>query len=255
MGASGRKVAMLTLTIDPLDPRFADLANRVKVRGGKVRARSTALLDDPRAHVIEQSTSYAAWAWNRFRTYFVREYGALPYFKGLELQKSGMAHLHVLIRVDDATAFLAVQHHIRSTDLAVRAGFGPVIDFQLARSGGDVARYVTKVDGSSGVRAELVKGSARPGQHAAAYVSKTPDALPKYARRSTWSLPNGRAPWAPDWADPTPIAGFDWRVAKCNAATAAAGLHPEDFRLDDPDLYRIKSGPMGPERGSAWLPA
>jgi len=247
MGASGQKVAMLTLTIDRTDPRYGDPKNRA----GKSRPRSSVMLANPRAAVVEESTRYASWAWNRFRTYLVREYGPLPYFRGLELQQSGVAHLHVLVRVKDATAFMALQHFIRTSGLVERAGFGPVVDFQLARSGGDVARYVTKADGGGGVRhvsTEVVKGAARPGHHASAYVTKLPDALPRYTRRTAWSLPNGQAPWAPGWVRPTPIAGFTWRVSNASESTIRTALELSDFHVADPGAYRVVAGTRPAER-------
>lgn len=247
MGASGQKVAMLTLTIDRSDARYlgstwvgGPVGGRFKRnRAGKDRPRSSVMLADPRAAVVEESTRYASWAWNRFRTYLYREHGAVPFFRGVELQKSGVAHLHVLLRVENAVEVMALIARIGGpTGLAVRAGFGPVADVQLARSGGDVARYVTKANGGIGSR---IVGSGRPGASAAAYVSKLPDVLPRYTRRTSWSLPNGRSPWAAGWVKPTPIAGFTWRVAKCSVATVLGALPPSDFHIVDPGSYRVQS--------------
>lgn len=248
-GACGSRVAMLTLTIDRTDPRYGDPRNRpVKRRkdGSEViRPRSSVMLGDPRAAVVETSTRYASWAWNRFRTYLVREHGPVPYFRGLELQQSGVAHLHVLIRLRDLPEFLALQRLINGpTGLAVRAGFGPVVDVQLARSSGDVARYVTKADGG-GAPLATTSRPGQPGQHAAAYVSKLPATLPRYTRRAAWSLKSGRAPWAPAWAEPTRIAGYTWRVAHASESTVRAALVASDFSVVDPATLRV---PLAPDR-------
>lgn len=240
MGASGAKVMLLTLTIDPSDPRLADPRNRA----GKSRPRSSALLSTPQADTIEASVRYASWAWNRMRANLSNRHGAVPYFRGLELQKSGIAHLHVLIRVRDAAEFMKLRALIRGPEsdrgrgLAVMAGFGKVVDAQLARSGGDVARYVTKMrDAGAG--------------DAAAYATKgIGAALPRYTRRAAWSLPNGRAPWAAGWRNATPIAGFDWRVARASVETVSEALALSDFHVVDPATYRIRPG-NHPGEGSA----
>jgi hypothetical protein len=234
MGASGARVAMVTLTIDPSDPRFMDPRNRA----GKVRPRSSALLGDARAAAIEDSTRYASWAWNRLTANMRYRRTLRPFFRGLELQRSGMAHLHVLIRVRDAADFLALRAELRgpesdrSAGLAVMAGFGLVVDAQLARSGGDVARYVTKMrDGGAG--------------DAAAYATKgVPAALPRYTRRAAWS----RA-WAPGWVKPTPVAGFTWRVAHASESTVRAALALSDYSIVEPASCRVPMAPGIPAGG------
>jgi hypothetical protein len=221
-GASGSRVAMLTLTIDRSDDRYADPANRA----GKPRPRAAGLLGNPRAVVVEESTRYASWAWNRFRTYLTREHGRVAYFRALELQESGVAHLHVVIRFRDLAEVMRLQALIGGSGrLAVRAGFGPVVHLTVARSGGDVARYVTKV--GRDVAAYVTKGTSRMSL-----------ALPRYTRRASWSL--GSAAWAPDWTPPTPIgAGFTWQLAAASAATVRTALVLSDFILEDPARYRV----------------
>jgi hypothetical protein len=249
MGATGR-VALLTLTIDPGDPRLADPSNRA----GKQRPPDPR---DPTSYIAGESVRYAAWAWNRFRTYLTREYGAVPFFKGLELQQSGMAHLHVIVRLRDSVEFMALRSLIRGPEddrdagLAVRAGFGIVVDMQLARAPGDVARYVTKAgsglvpggkrSGPEGVRPVTSSGDGR----AAAYVTKGLDgSLPRYTRRSSWST--GRSAWAPDWRRPEPIRGFTWRVAQASASVVSDALVRSEFVIADPALVRAARSAPGP---------
>jgi hypothetical protein len=58
----------------------------------------TLTLDPDRAGSPEHSVEYIRKAWNKFRTYLARKFGArVQFIAVLELQKSGMAHLHVLI--------------------------------------------------------------------------------------------------------------------------------------------------------------
>jgi hypothetical protein len=234
MGASSGKVAMVTLTIDPQDGRFHDPANRT----GRDRPRTSALVGNDQAYVIEQSLRYQSWAWNRLRTSLSRRgkvIGSMAYFRGVELHKSGMAHVHVLVRVESVTAFMLLRSALRGDEskrttvpvndrragLAIRAGFGRVVDVQLARNRGDVARYVTK--------------------DVAAYVTKgVTAAMPRYTRRSAYS----RA-WAPGWVKPTPIAGFDWRLASCSADVAQRALIRSDFVIGDPERFRVVSAPTG----------
>jgi hypothetical protein len=228
MGATGR-VMMLTLTIDRSDPRYADPANRE----GKARPLDPA---NPRAIVTSESVRYAAWAWHRFGVYMRREYGAVPYFRGLELTAAGVAHLHVLLRVRDAADFMALRALVRGPEnartrgLAVRAGFGLVVDAQLARSGGDVARYVTK-------------STTAPGSDAAAYATKgLGPGLPRYSRRASWSRAAASA-WAPGWIKPAPLRGFTWRVARASVGTVSDALARSDFALTDPVSLRAAGTP------------
>jgi len=53
---------------------------------------------DPRACSPEESIPYIRNCWNKFRTYLKRKYkGTISYITVVELQKSGYAHLHILI--------------------------------------------------------------------------------------------------------------------------------------------------------------
>lgn len=248
MGAAGGgRIAMVTLTIDPQDPRFADVANRPasdrrRRAEGRERPRTADLMADPRATVIEQSLRYSSWAWNRLRANMAnrRALRGFAYMRGVELQRSGMAHLHVLVRVPDMAAYLALRTALRGDEatrttvrpnqraagLAIMAGFGKVVDVQLARSRWDVARYVTKAEDAG---------------DAAAYATKGVGAvMPRYTKRSAHSIGSKRmAAWAPGWVRPTPIAGFTWRVAKADASLVAAALAASDFHVGDPARYRV----------------
>lgn len=241
MGASGHKVAMATFTIDPNDARWLDPANR----HGKVRVADPNV---PNSALTGESSRYAAWAWNRLRVNLTNRMGKRAYFRGLEVHKTGMVHLHVLVRVKDATDFLHLRTVLRGDEkrrtrsdathreagLAISSGFGKVTDVVLARSGGDVAKYVTKA--SSG---DVMAYEARERTVAAGYVSKgVMGPLPRYTRRSTWSTAEG-AEWAPGWVKPTPIAGFWWRVEPHGIKSAAAVVRSQGFSIGDPERFRV----------------
>jgi hypothetical protein len=270
MGAAvGGYVAMATLTIDPKDGRLADPACRPKrrrmtvVRGADgvplrvstvsratPRPRTAELLNDDRAGLIEHSLLYQQFAWNRLTANlrnrkFIKESGGLAYLRGVELQRSGMAHVHVLIRVASRADFMKLRAALRGDEakrsrlartdpehrdagLAIRAGFGKVVDVQLARSRMDVARYVTKMQDAGGA------------SDAAAYVTKGTSApMPRYTRRTSY----GRA-WAPGWVKPTPLAGFTWRLAAASIETVTTALRLSGVELIDPGSLRVHRSPL-----------
>lgn len=232
---------MILLTIDPKDERWLDSNNRA----GKPR-----MVDprDPLSAVKGESSRYASWAWNRLTSAYRRRYGrSLEFFRGNEAHRSGMVHLHVLVRVQSTEEFAwlravirgdervreSVAAHDRRAGLARMAGFGLVASVELARSAGDVARYVTKA--ASGDRMGF---EVREGQRAAAYVSKGVSlAMPRYTRRTSWSMK--RAAWAPDWRKPAPIAGFWWRLDSMPPVHAAAVARSQGFVIGDPERYRV----------------
>jgi hypothetical protein len=242
MGASGHKIAMATFTIRPTDARWLDPANR----RGKVRAADPHV---PNSALTGESARYASWAWNRLRLGLGRRMGARAYFRGLEVHKSGMVHLHVLVRVADATDFLHLRTVLRGDErersrvgtddrragLAINSGFGPVVDVTLARSGGDVAKYVTKA--ASG---DVMGFEARESSAVAGYASKgVAGPMPRYTRRSTWSV-SPAAAWAPGWVKPTPIGGFWWRVESRPSIEAAAIVRSQGFTIGDPERFRVR---------------
>jgi hypothetical protein len=275
MGARGEKVAFVTLTIDETDPRFLDARNRA----GKRRPAEPGL-----SELTVETARYASWAFNRFRTYLVREHGKVPYFAGRELTKRGVLHIHLVVRVRDAAEFLELRtrlrgdealrgkvrtgelsHRDRRAGLAIRAGFGLVVDAELARSADRVAWYVSKASGS--VRLERPGEAVTPGAprgdgsadltsdgtFAAAYTSKgIVDRMPRYTRRSSWSI-SQQAAWAPGWVRPTRIEGFTWRLAPASAAVVTRALELSGFTLTDPATCRaaMAAGSAGRKDGSA----
>jgi hypothetical protein len=61
-------------------------------------SRFLTLTLDPASCQSEDSTPYIRRCWNKFRTYLKRRYGtAVSFITVLELQKSGYAHLHILL--------------------------------------------------------------------------------------------------------------------------------------------------------------
>lgn len=283
MGAAERgKVAMVTLTIARRDPRFLDGRNR----SGKARPLVAEMLPERlggtlptdrlardvyavRASATVESLRYQSWAWNRLRANLTnrKRLGRLAYYRGVELHKDGVAHVHVLIRVQDAAAFLALRAALRGDEatrgtyalkdkrngLAILAGFGKVVDVQLARSKGDVARYVSKMeDAGQGDRlATETRGAIATDSRASAYATKgTSAAMPRYTRRTAYSRGSKRLdPWAGAWVKPTPIAGFVWRLAGCSEEVAQAALLRSDFVLDDPARYRVAASAGRPAEG------
>lgn len=233
---SGERFVLVTLTIDPKDPRYARTVGRVS-RGLGSRWGET-----------RGSIRFAAESWNRLRGTLVRgrkrggpafaPFGRIRYYRGLELQTNGRAHLHVLVRVGSVAEFWRLRTVLTGAE-AARAGFGERSAVELARSRGDVARYVTKaVD------------AVPEGVELGAYVTKGTEAggsaltvMPRYTRRFSWSI--GEAEWAP-WTPATPIAGFNWRIGQLSHARALDALAASDFVIVDPGRFRVRSS--GPER-------
>lgn len=174
------------------------------------------------------SVRQAAQSWHRLSIILGREFGRLHYYRGLELTKAGTAHLHVIVRVDSVSDFWRLRSLVRRN--VVRAGFGRVVQSDLARSSEAVVRYVTKADGGQSA-----------GSRVAAYVTKGIDGrFPRWTRRASWSRE-----WS-DWTPATPIAGFRWRVAQAARSFVVDGLVASDFVLVDPARYRIRAaGPPG----------
>jgi hypothetical protein len=180
-----------------------------------------------RAAATQASIRYMAECWNRLRTWLARYFGvrstSVQYFRGVELHRSGLAHLHLMIRVPSLTDwFMAYGEFQRA---AVQAGFGVKVDIQAVKSRVDAARYSAKA-----VASYTAKGEAM--------------SLPKYTRRGAVSRE-----WS-DWTRPTPLAGFSWSVASCGRATAERALVASGFALVDPASIRV--GVPATAGGQRW---
>lgn len=180
------------------------------------------------------SLTYSAAAWNRLRTYLRRETGleGVSFYTGKELHKSGMAHLHVLVRRPGTSPWLL--HYSRLWSLAESAGFGRV-DVQVAVSRDDVARYVSKSAGMvpAGVTYSPGGYDGQAGGIVAAYGSKSAEAMPKWTRRGSWSRD-----WC-EWTPATRIAGFEWRLGGASAEFIADGFAADGWRVVDPSRLRV----------------
>lgn len=96
----------------------------------------------------DHGSDLAAWnasagrRWNHLLTLLGREYGRVDFFRTVEIQKRGALHLHVIVSSDLALNVRVVQA------LALRVGFGCVVDLQrvrlLSRVGQYISKYVTK---------------------------------------------------------------------------------------------------------------
>lgn len=164
-----------------------------------------------------------------------RPAGEAAFFKGLELQRNGRAHVHFLLRVGDLEGVMASQQGLR--ELAIRAGFGGSrkwrdsrgrlrsgFEIERIRSRQDVAGYVSKVAGSgfAGVSGEVAKDSQ----------SRT---LPAGSRRASWSM--GRRAWAPGWVE-SRRTDLDWRFARAGAVTVTRALRASGIHVDPAMLVR-----------------
>jgi len=220
MGATGR-VVFFTLTIDPSDGRYVAALGAYEGKG------ETA-----------PSIRYGQWAWNRMTARCRARGWSFPYARGVELHASGRAHLHVIARVESVSEFFILRNMLRG-GWATRAGFGAVVDVQIARSGADVARYVGKAT-NAGAVAPVVRSASLVGARAAAYVTKGLDArMPKYTRRASFARG-----WAEGWVRPTPIAGFSWRVAPASVDVVRRGLMLSDFVMVEPERFRVPIAAM-----------
>jgi hypothetical protein len=182
------------------------------------------------ASAPRRSIRDASKAWNVLRGSLKRDLGTLPYFRGLELTQRGVAHLHVVVRVDSLDTFWRLRTIVRKA--AAGAGFGFVSQVDLAKRQGDVARYVTKAEGTGAASA------------AAGYATKGIDGrVPKWTRRASWSRD-----WS-EWTRPTPIAGFSWAVRPLDAAGLSDFFAASDMVVVDPGSLRVRALPAMPAGG------
>lgn len=172
-------------------------------------------LTSPASDTVEQSYDQLALRWKRLREHLRRDFPRLrfEYFKVIERQQRGHAHLHVLSRGGFIPqAWLATA--------AAKAGFGWVAD--IREVGRQVAKYVAKYLGKE--------------MGAAAQTLRYP-ALPRWHRRASWS----RA-WAPAfqtnwlrWMADQQLLDVSWQIANGTPARTAyrlASLGYEVLALD-----------------------
>lgn len=254
--------------------RYGEAADVIR-GGGRARGGRR---EDP-LRVRELSVRYIGRVWNEFVT-LARRYepehdcrecgrrvGGLPrvgrhrkgcgtralpfaemgFFKGLELQRNGRAHLHVLLRFESGAQLMAFQSAASLGgplhSLAVRLGAGGArpfrkrgvlhTGFEFERSKGtsrDVARYVAKVAGSGYASPRGAAGAtALPGEVAKVDQAKR---LPPRARRATWSM--GRRAWAPGWRRPLRDAGVTWSFSTMAPERLARHVALRGFELVAP---------------------
>lgn len=210
------RVAFVTLTLPgfPDRARYYAPAAIERHKGGRVvtgrRARAVLSLPD------------AAESWNRLRLMIRRAWPTAEFYKGTELHESGVAHLHVLVRLPGVAEVAALRwvlsQHEDGDGWAVRAGFGPVVDVQIVKSREEAGEYVSKA--TSG------------------YASKSADAMPKWTRRGSWSRG-----WC-EWVRPTPIAGFAWQLGHASADFTTEALRASGFAIVDPGRLRVPASPV-----------
>lgn len=123
-------------------PRKANRVRRaiLEVATQRQLSRFLTLTLNPRSCVATESVAYVKACWAKFRTYVKRRYRtSLSFIAVVELQKSGYAHLHVLI-----DRFIE-QHWIAEAWQAV--GGGQIVDIRhvdIHRIAPYMSKYLTK---------------------------------------------------------------------------------------------------------------
>lgn len=92
----------------------------------------------------------ASRRWNHLRTLLTRDHPDLVFLRAVEVQKRGALHLHIIVWTPKPLVLQRVQ------ELAMRSGFGCVLDFAPCAPGSRraayyVSKYVTKACDSRGV--------------------------------------------------------------------------------------------------------
>lgn len=168
----------------------------------------------------------------------------LAFFRGLELQRNGRAHIHAIVRLPDLETLFVLQAQLRA--VAIARGFGGArlwrdkhgrlrsgFEIERARSRRAIAGYVSKVAGSyfagGNLGAEVAKGSQQR-------------TLPRYSRRASWSL--GRRAWAPDWQRP-PVPALDWSLSRCSPETVMRALRASGVLIEEAAALVAYSAPTG----------
>ena len=172
------------------------------------------------AAVSRVTLAVASARWNVLRGGIKRLFGVAPYYRAAELHESGVAHLHVLLRVSSRTEWLLRQRAFYG--LVASAGFGRTSHSVVGPDARGVAEYVTKMT--------------------AAYVSKDAAGMPKWSRRGAWSRD-----WTDEWAPATPIAGFRFQLGRADLGLTREALVASGFVVIDPARYRVpRSGGVSP---------
>lgn len=112
----------------------------VKKATEKGLTRFLTLTLDHNSCSAEESVSYIRSCWHKFRTYLKRQHGgSVTFIAILEFQKSGHAHLHILVD--------RYIHHNWISDKWVAVGGGPVVDIRrvdVHRISNYLSKYMTK---------------------------------------------------------------------------------------------------------------
>lgn len=165
---------------------------------------------------VERSYDEQARRWKVFREQLRRDFAAMrfEYFKVIERQQRGHAHLHILFRGD-----FIPQRWLSAA--AAKAGFGPVVD--IRQVGKQAARYVSK--------------------YLAKEMGTTPEQqgyppLPRWHRRASWSsawAPAFQASWQ-QWLNQHELARFRWYIANARPTRTAYRLAQLDYELLEVDI-------------------
>ena len=95
---------------------------------------------NPRCCALEESISYVKRCWNKFRTYLTRRYRSVVSFIAVvELQRSGYAHLHLLVDRFIEQSWI--------TEAWQAVGGGKIVDIRyvdIHRIGPYMSKYLTK---------------------------------------------------------------------------------------------------------------
>jgi hypothetical protein len=102
--------------------------------------RMMTLTLDPKLCVVEDSVKYIRECFSKFRVTLYRRFGkSISYISVVELQKSGMAHLHVLIGIHIEQSWISQAWQA--------VGGGKIVDIRLVdvrRVNAYLAKYLTK---------------------------------------------------------------------------------------------------------------
>lgn len=182
-------------------------------------------LTSPADETPDQSYAELAARWKRFHLLLRRRYPGMhfEYFKVVERQQRGHAHLHILYRGGFIWQGWLSQ-------AAARAGFGRVAD--IRRVGPVAAKYVSKY---------LAKEMGKPPE------GQWPPALPKWHRRATWSRG-----WALEfahqrqlWVAGQGLADYRWFMANARPVMVAMRLQLLGYELDEVDYGDVRPTDQG----------